>query len=59
MKAMELLAAIGSAAVAIPGVDPVAGPEIVFDDHGSFRALTEVVARDDRIVLVLEPHPQS
>ena len=55
---MELLAAIGSAAVAIPGVDPVAGPEIVFDDHGSFRALTEVVARDDRIVLVLEPHPQ-
>lgn len=59
MKAMELFTAIGQAGIACSGADAAMatdGPEIVFDDHGSFRSVAEIVARDDKIVVVLEPH---
>lgn len=56
MKALELVNLIAVAGASAGESDPITGPEVVFDDHGSFRSLTEVVARDGKIVIVLEPH---
>lgn len=41
---------------ALESVTPNLEAEVVFDDHGSFRSLRDIIGDGDKVVIVLEPH---